>query len=213
MNDLISNWFYSCPFLQNQVSFGNAIAAWEDVANTKQRVDEKRVYSRENLSVKDGPLIVETHSLIFSDDEAHEASRLPSHDAHLLKNTTNLKAFSTALHMARSHQAVGAEVVVPAGQEPVSPSEVSLDQFQVAIRHHLRALQLIHGTRRLRVAATMLSLGRNKSAAFFAEAARKVIITNRAAKMVIASNGVIPRATQGRDLNVVSYDHCKSVAL
>jgi hypothetical protein len=139
------------------------------------------------VAIDDDPLIVETHDAI--DDELHDSSRFPSNGAHSLKNTTHLKALSTALRMARSHHAVAVEAATAAEESADS------DRFRTALNHHLRALQLICETQRLR-AASNKSTGENLR---FMGAAKRVIAASR----VLSGGRVL--ATRAHDLSTVSY--------
>ena len=186
------------PFFQNQDSFGDSIAAWEEAANIKQQQGRTSIH-RNMITVDDDPLIVETHDLICSNYEPHDSSRLASHSVHSLKNTIHLKALSTALQMAKSHHAVAVEVVMAAEEELTAPSEEHLIKFRVAVNHHMRALELICET-----AASNPSSGGRKSH-FVGAAAKRVTEINR----VTLGGG--RRATHGCDLGVVSYDHTTNI--
>mmetsp|Transcript_40064 Transcript_40064/g.73298 ORF Transcript_40064/g.73298 Transcript_40064/m.73298 type:complete len:965 (+) Transcript_40064:3-2897(+) len=192
--------------------FRDSIAAWEEAANIKQQQDpkdEKHSNNRRHrdhllfaparysnvIAVIDDPLILETHHVLHSYDETNSiTSRLYSqHGAHSLKNTTNLKALSTALQMARSHHALGVEVVSAAKEEEeeITTGEDELDIFKVAMNHHLQALTLTRETQRLRAAVNISSLGRRKSPTLFNGAAMSV------------DSGGRRLTTRGRDFSIL----------
>ena len=146
------------------------------------------------IAINDDPLILETQDVISSYYENTNTSKL-SPGANSLKNTSHLKALSTALQMAGSHHGLGVEVV--AAKEKTTTSEEDSDQFKAAINHHLHALILTRETQRLReashVASNISSMGgtRKSITAFFGDAMNVITGGRRL-------------TTVGRDLNVVS---------
>ena len=141
-------------------------------------------------------LIVKTHDLICSDDKTRVSSRLPSHVAKSLKNTTHVKALATALQMARAHHAVAVEVAMAGKEETTAP---------IVINHHLCALQLITSARRLRAASQELALkGRRPTPTLMSEIQRDLAASNASDEKGGAPNTEL--TTSGHDLSVVSYD-------
>jgi len=110
-----------------------------------------------------------------------DADELSFSGVQSLKNTIHLGALSTALQMARSHHAVAvataSEATATTGGEEAGNTNVL--KFGVAANHHLRALELISETHRLRTASNMSSLGGGRSATRFKGAIKRIVATTR----------------------------------
>ena len=92
------------------------------------------------------PLILATRDAITSTEEMQNLAKTPAH-LRALQNTTHIEALSAALHMARSHHALGVE-------------EARAGTMTAACRRHLYAFELIGKTQCLRAAFKVSPLGR-----------------------------------------------------
>lgn len=99
------------------------------------------------MEAGDDPLIKETNEMMKS---YHEINPSTNASADSLKNTTHLKALSTAIQLASSHHSLGAKILGEDSQ--------GLDPFKEAVNHHLQALELVRVTRGLRAACNILAL-------------------------------------------------------
>ena len=161
-----------CFSMQNE--FGDAIAAWAEAAATMRPQDStttnatpSRLQTNDVENIDD-LLNLKTRDAILSFGVAETLTRIPMYAVDFLKNTMHLadvklfEALSAGLALARSHHAIGAEVV--AGEEvAMTNMKEASDKYKVAINHHLLALQIIYEIRRLRTSSHMLSLDERRS--------------------------------------------------
>ena len=162
-------------------------------------------------SNNDDMLIHKTREVILSFNLIQKFDMLPLYSAYLLKNTTDLKALSAALHMARSHHALGVEeamagVLKAAMPETATIKEETLDQFKVAINHHLYALKLIGETQRLRSVPNMSLLDEKNSTVSSASAAHMDTLKEERLATIEQYRYQSILTTCARELSIVSYE-------
>eukprot|EP00580_Thalassiosira_gravida_P014014 CAMPEP_0201683380 /NCGR_PEP_ID=MMETSP0494-20130426/52097_1 /ASSEMBLY_ACC=CAM_ASM_000839 /TAXON_ID=420259 /ORGANISM="Thalassiosira gravida, Strain GMp14c1" /LENGTH=1049 /DNA_ID=CAMNT_0048167155 /DNA_START=374 /DNA_END=3521 /DNA_ORIENTATION=+ len=148
--------------------FRESFAAWEEAANIAE-LSGRSVELEDN----DDPLIHETSGLMSS----YHESRPPKHsyDAKSLKNTTHLKALSSALQLASSHHALGVELTKGTSEDS--------EPLEEAIVHYLQALEFIRVAQCLRAASDVLSMGGNN------RAGRRLTVVPRQLTVLMASVG------------------------
>ena len=178
-----------CSVFKHQDSFRSSIAAWEAAAKIQHEQDQEMC--KKLSTVNDDPLLSETQDLIYSNNETLDSSKLKN-TIHSLKNTTHLKALSTALQMARSHRAVAVEMAIIAENDITAHDIENLKLLRTAANHHLQALRLIRETQHMRAASIKPS-----STARFWGAAKRVVAANK------IGGGKL--TAPGRDLSVVSF--------
>ena len=83
----------------------------------------------------DDLLILKTSDAILSFDVAEKFARIPMYASNFLKNTTHFEAMSNALHMAKSHHALGAEESMAGEEMAIKIKEEGSHNFKVAINH------------------------------------------------------------------------------
>mmetsp|Transcript_2373 Transcript_2373/g.4182 ORF Transcript_2373/g.4182 Transcript_2373/m.4182 type:complete len:218 (+) Transcript_2373:160-813(+) len=108
---------------------------------------------------------------------SYHESRPPKHsyDAKSLKNTTHLKALSSALQLASSHHALGVELTKGTSEDS--------EPLEEAIVHYLQALEFIRVAQCLRAASDVLSMGGNN------RAGRRLTVVPRQLTVLMASVG------------------------
>ena len=160
------------PSFPNQSSFGDSIAAWETSDTVMPPQDEKMMDTdtvkgrdkqlrRSSGEIESGNdlLMLKTREAIISSDVTEKLAKIPWHAVDLLKNTTHLKALASALHLAKSHHALGVEEVMTGKEETGPIKKKNLNKIKVAVSHHMQALRLISETQRLRAAFNISLLG------------------------------------------------------
>ena len=79
--------------------------------------------------------MLKTSEEILSFDVADKFARIQMYAAFFLKNTTHLEALSNALHMAKSHHALGVEESMAGEEMTIKTKKEALNHFKVAINH------------------------------------------------------------------------------
>ena len=139
------------------------------------------------------PLIAKTHrSIGFGDNVCFGVQSL--------NHTTHLAAVSTALQMAMSHHAIGAEVASAVDDTSPTADEDTSELFKEAAKHHLGAYKMLCDIRSLREASEKASKGKINALGRFKGAAKMIVTANRIGE----AGGRL--TMHGRNLGLVSFD-------